>query len=304
MKAENKFVAKDWITAEDEFAQVVNIVEQYYEPFDKETDEEGCKMGDHKQTLIAYRPFCTHKGRILHGKTRIVYLESCNWIHPLTPADKELLEDILKQKPTQFARWLSQQKPAEDYITIYVKTEEGKAQASMRALRKVAKNLPDRFTFSVLATCMQDTLSLDISVISNCRPDGSYFEFTLLYRLEEQQGKETLFFKIGKWDYTEPKKDEDTLASIFTFEMVFISMAQLVNRYRQKHPSPNLDALMDALHDTWKALYHHDWEKSPLAKDFFDHAPKKCITLTWLIQLSVYSYPDMQKNCKSSISPD
>lgn len=269
----NTFKAGDWIIAEDVFAQIECITSLYYEPFDSETKTD-VRVGDYKQTLIAYHEFCTQRGRILSGKAQIKDLECCYGIKQLSPADTRSLKQIISTKPEKLTEWKNKCKSAVDYITLYAQTDKGEAKNTLSKIRKAIKALPSTFSYATLQKTLQDIFTEKALTLSTECKGEDYISFALFYKLEEQKEKELTFFKVGALDYTDPAEDEAMLSTLITFEEVFLSMARITNWYNHNHPSKELTDFMETLHTTWHALFHHKWKECPLAKDFYDNAPK------------------------------
>ena len=81
-------------------------------------------------------------------------------------------------------------------------------------------------------------------------------------------------YAVKELDYVEPEEERDVVDGFFSFECVFMLLANLVAVYNQKHPSDGNGEFMRHLDCIFKALVEHDWKGCPVAKDFFDNAPK------------------------------
>lgn len=271
MKDKNIFKPGDWIMVEDEFAMVESVFPAYYEPFDK-TDEEE-KVGDYKHTIISYHTFCNLNGRVLSSKAQIKYLEFCEWIKPLTESQRATLESIKAKKASGFAKWEEKCKAATDYLSIDVNAQKGQARKALSKLRKAAKQLPDRFTYSDLQAILDSIPELEVnSATASESTAKDHISFELCYILKEQKGKCLSFYKIRNFDCTED------LSSVMNFEFLFASMYQLVVLYNKERNSEELTALAAKLKKTFFALVNKDFENNPLAKDFYKHSPRTVYT--------------------------
>lgn len=65
--------AGDWIWAEDEFAMVECVQKIYYEEFDDEVAYGERKVGDYKETVVAYRGFCGRRGGLKKNRARAAF---------------------------------------------------------------------------------------------------------------------------------------------------------------------------------------------------------------------------------------
>lgn len=257
----------DWVMVEDEFAVIDSVFDAYFESFDALEDD--VKVGDYKHTIIAYHTFCNLQGHVLSSKPKINYLDSCEWIKPLTEDQQALLNGIKAKKPVAFAKWEAKCKDAIDYISIDIPTEKGQARKALLKLRKAIKQLPDRFTYSDLQRMLDSIPEFDTESTADSESDAKdYISFELCYILKEQKGKFLFFYKIRNFDCTED------LSSFMNFEGVFVSLYQLVVLYNKEQNSEELTALAAKLKKTFFALVNHEFNANPLAKDFYEKAPK------------------------------
>lgn len=266
----NTFKPGQWIMVEDEFAVVESIFPVYYESFD-ETDEDT-KVGDYKHTIISYHTFCNLNGRVLSSKAQMKYLDFCEWIKPMTEDQRALLESIKAKKAIAFTKWEGKCKDATDYISIEVEIPKGQASKVLSKLRKATKQLPDRFSYSDLQTIMDSIPEIKANSVADNDSVKDDISFELCYILKEQKGKCLSFYKIRNFDCTED------LSSVMNYELLFISMYQLVVLYNKEKNSEELTALAEKLKKTLFSLFNLDFENDPLAKDFYKHSPKTVYT--------------------------
>lgn len=265
------FKPGDWIMAEDEFAKVESIFPMYYEAFDADEDL-GIKAGDYSNTVISYHTFCTLRGRVLSSKAQTKYLDFCDWIKPMTAEQAALLEKIREKKAEAFAAWEAKCKEAKEYVTIYVSTKKGHADAALSKFRKAVKTLPKKFAFSDVQTLLRSIPEIKADSANTACGDKDYISFELCYILKEQHGKHLTFYKIREMDCTA------SYSTFINFELVFVSLIHLIRVYGEETGSEKLRLLAEKLRLTFKALFNQDFKSDPLAKDFNKHAPKVLYT--------------------------
>lgn len=261
------FSSGDWIKVEDEFAIVECVVPMYLEPYDVHK-EDKVSIGEYKYTAIAYHTFCTLQGKVCSSKAQVKYLDFCNWIKPVTQVELSMIEEIKSKKAKAFGTWKSKWKDANEYFTIYVQTEKGKASDALSKFRKACKALSDRFTFSDLYIIMDAIPEIKAETASTGDVGGDYISFEVCYTLKEQKGNQLSFYKIREFDCAED------LSSFLNFEGVFISLYKLLSLYNQKHHSPKLDSVLPLLKEEFHGLFDQDFTSHPFARDFFKKAPK------------------------------
>lgn len=76
-----------------------------------------------------------------------------------------------------------------------------------------------------------------------------------------------------------------------TFETAFLSLARFIKEYDVIYPSEKNTVLLEQLKKIWSGLFHQNWKESPLAFDFFTHAPK-IQSYSYELAKDTVSYPE------------
>ncbi len=264
--------AGDWIWAEDEFAMVECVQKIYYEEFDDEVAYGERKVGDYKETVVAYRGFCGRRGGLKKNRARAAF-DGADWLRPVTDEELAVINKVIDNDVEAYRRWLERKAAVRDYVDVDVPVKEGTGRAELAKLKKAVKRLPPKFTFDELLE-QAKAEGFDMKPAEGGQPDDPRVSFTLRCNVGESRGCRRLFCGVKDIDCTEPDEDEAAFDRLITFEGVFILLGQTVKFYDNQHPSDDNKALLERLGHVFTALLNHDWKGCPMAKDYFKHAPK------------------------------
>jgi len=280
----NRFHVGQWLKNEEfdngiklceDFVQVECLHDLYYEPYDIEVLNGDNQEGDYKNTLITFRNFCDAKGKIKTAGTPHTAFLGVDTLSPLTPQEQSFIETLIANNKSKYEQWQTKRRAKKEELYIIGTVPQGTAKKTLPLVKKAIKKLPIPFTFTDLVSFIK---SRNIDIIcyadSDMANEEDYISFTLTYRFGEQRGKEILFSKVSQLDYTEREEEKLKLGRIFTFEMVFLSLARFVKLYDTKHPSSANAVLLENLQEVWHHLFHQDFKDCPIAKDFYTHAPR------------------------------
>lgn len=262
----------DWFIIEGCYAYVLAVHDIYYEVFHLEVLDDGCKQGDYNYSLVAYRIYCTLKGKRINRRPTYFWYGIEEWQN-LYYVEKEFLEKLLESDPDGFNRWKEGSVSPTEYEHIDIPVVSAKPKSVMNKFKKAIKQLSAPFTFADLMEVCQDIESMDWSHINEV--DNNYIVFNLTFTIGRHKGKCILFDKIKNIEYVDTEEEKRILESFFTFESCFLSLATFVNAYNCSYPSEKNVVLLSRLKEIWSGLFNHNWKEQPLAHDFFIHASKK-----------------------------
>lgn len=267
MEGVYSFKPGEWIMVEDDFARVESVFAMHCEAYDID-DEDDVKEGDYEWTVVSYHSFCNIRGRVNSSKAQIKYVDFCDWIRPLTGEERNLLERIKAKKAKAFEAWDAKCKAAKDYVQIYVGTDKGYGEVALSKFRKAARTLPERFTFADVQAKLASVPEIKANTASTVECSEDYIYFELCYFPKEQKGGHLSFYKIREFG------SRIDMSTFINFEMVFISLYQLVRLCGVENNSEELNVLADRLKKAALALSNEDAKSDALAKDFFKKAPR------------------------------
>lgn len=262
----------DWIITDNYYAYVLAVHNICYDAFDSEVQEDSSLQGTYYYSLVAYRVYCTAKGKRINRKpTYVTYgTEDCR---RLTSDEQKFISKLLESASNGFDKWKNESAIPSSFESISVPVLSAAPKSVMNRFKKAIKQLPSPFVFTDLLKVCADVGSMDWGHIGEA--DGNCISFDMCYTIGNHKGGSILFDKIKNIDYTDTEEDKRLLEQLFTFESAFLSLARFVKEYDFVYPSDKNAALLARLKEIWNGLFHQNWEEQPLARDFFTHAPKE-----------------------------
>lgn len=233
--------------------------------------ENSSLKGDYVYSLIVYRIYCTTKGKKINRKPAY-FTHGVENYRNLAPDEKNFISQLLKSNSDEFNNWKAGSVLPSEYEHIDLPVLSSTPKSAMNRFKKAIKQLTSPYTFNDLLKVCNDIKSIDWKHINEV--DDNYISFDMYFTIGNHQGNSILFDKIKKIDYTDSEEDNMTLESFFTFETAFLSLARFIKEYDAIYPSEKNTVLLEQLKKIWSGLFHQNWKESPLAFDFFTHAPK------------------------------
>lgn len=261
----------DWIIIENCYAYILAVHDIFYETFHTEVQEKSSLKGDYVYSLIVYRIYCTTKGKKINRKPAY-FTHGVEDYRSLAPDEKNFISQLLKSYSDEFNNWKAGSVLPSEYEHIDLPVLSSTPKSAMNRFKKAIKQLTSPYTFNDLLKVCNDIKSIDWKHINEV--DDNYISFDMYFTIGNHQGNYILFDKIKKIDYTDSEEDNMTLESFFTFETAFLSLARFIKEYDAIYPSEKNTVLLEQLKKIWSGLFHQNWKESPLAFDFFTHAPK------------------------------
>lgn len=262
----------DWIIIENCYAYVLATHDIYYEAFNHEVQEDSSLQGEYLYTFVAYRIYCTMKGKRINRKSSYFTYRIEDY-SVLTSDERIFISKLLELDTDGFEKWKESSILPSIYEDIRVPVQYSTSKSAMNKFKKAIKQLHSPFSFSDLLKVCSGIQSINWKQID--KVDDYYISFTLSFTVGNHKDNCILFDTIKHIDYTDDEEDKQILEQIFTFESTFLSHARFVKEYDSIYPSEKNYVFLARLKEIWSGLFHHNWKKQPLAFDFFTHAPKE-----------------------------
>lgn len=262
----------DWIIIENCYAYVLATHDIYYEAFNHEVQEDSSLQGEYLYTFVAYRIYCTMKGKRINRKSSYFTYRIEDY-SVLTSDERIFISKLLELDTDGFEKWKESSILPSVYEDIRVPVQYSTSKSAMNKFKKAIKQLHSPFSFSDLLKVCSGIQSINWKQID--KVDDYYISFTLSFTVGNHKDNCILFDTIKHIDYTDDEEDKQILEQIFTFESTFLSLARFVKEYDSIYPSEKNYVFLARLKEIWSGLFHHNWKKQPLAFDFFTHAPKE-----------------------------
>ncbi len=262
----------DWIIIENCYAYVLATHDIYYEAFNHEVQEDSSLQGEYLYTFVAYRIYCTMKGKRINRKSSYFTYRIEDY-SVLTSDERIFISKLLELDTDGFEKWKESSILPSIYEDIRVPVQYSTSKSAMNKFKKAIKQLHSPFSFSDLLKVCSGIQSINWKQID--KVDDYYISFTLSFTVGNHKDNCILFDTIKHIDYTDDEEDKQILEQIFTFESTFLSLARFVKEYDSIYPSEKNYVFLARLKEIWSGLFHHNWKKQPLAFDFFTHAPKE-----------------------------
>lgn len=262
----------DWIIIENCYAYVLATHDIYYEVFNSEVQKNSSLQGKHVHSLVAYRIYCTIKGKRINRKSSYFTYEIEDY-RMLTSNEQVFISNLLESDICEFEKWKNDSILPAVCEHIRVPVQFSSPKRTMNKFKKAIKQLPCPFTFTDLLKVCSDIKSINWNQIED--EEDSCISFTLSFTVGNHKDNCILFDKIKHINYTDLEENKLVMEQFFTFESAFLSLARFVKEYNAVYPSEKNEVLLARLKEIWSGLFHHHWKKQPLAFDFFTHAPKE-----------------------------
>lgn len=262
----------DWIIIENCYAYVLATHDIYYEVLNHEVQEDSSLQGKYLYTFVAYRIYCTMKGKRINRKSSY-FTYGIEDYSVLTSDERLFISKLLELDTDGFEKWKESSILPSVYEDIRVPVQSSTPKSVMNKFKKAIKQLHSPFSFTDLLKVCSDIQSINWKQID--KVDDYYISFTLSFTVGNYKDNCILFDTIKHIDYTGDEKDKQILGQIFTFESTFLSLARFVKEYDSIYPSEKNSVFLARLKEIWNGLFHHNWKGQPLAFDFFTHAPKE-----------------------------
>lgn len=262
----------DWIIIENCYAYVLAIHDIHYEAFNHEVQESSSLQGEYVYSLVAYRIYCTIKGKRINRKPSYFTYEIEDY-RMLTSNEQMFISKLSESDLSGFDKWKESSALPSGYEHLRVPVQSSPPKSVMSKFKKAIKRLHSPFTFTDLLKACSDIPSINWKQIDEV--DDYYLSFTLSFTIGNHRENCILFDGIKHIAYADAEEDKQMLEQFFTFESAFLSLARFVKEYDSIYAPETDTGFLAHLKEIWSGLFHHNWEEQPLAFDFFTHAPKE-----------------------------
>lgn len=271
-----------WVNFDGSLSFVVGFYPNYYEQYDAEVVNGENRTGERRERQIVLRDLYSDTGHRMKGTPHVFYLDAINPdLHPLTEQEQAKIDRFRQHQPEAWQRWIEDTTLCTDYVHLGFGVPREQLDNTAKALRKLAKQLPEAFTFADLIAHAA-TAGIDIS---GCTTDyrssfDTLVSFQLHFQVGERRGRQQLFHRITAIDTGDHEEDSRLLSGetpLFNYECLFLFIARNTKEYLALHPDTKLQAFFDLLKPAFLSLINNK-RNNELANLYRRWVPKRMFT--------------------------
>ena len=261
---------------------VVGIYTNYYEQYNAEVINGENKTGEQRERQIVLRDLYSDTGHRMKGTPHVYNLDAIKLdLHPLTEQEQAKIDRFRQHQPEAWQRWIEDDTICTDYVYLGFGVPREQLDTTAKALRQLAKQLPETFTFPDLVT---QAASTGIN-LSGCTTDyRNIFEtmvsFKLVFHVGERHGRQQLFRTVTNIDTGDREEDRRLLSGelpLFNYECLFLFIARNTKEYLALHPEPQLLAFFNLLKPAFFSLINNKRDNE-LTNHYRRWVPKRMFT--------------------------
>ena len=271
-----------WVNFDGCLSYVAGFYPNYYEQYDAEVIDEKNKTGERRERQIVLRDLYSDTGHRTKGTPHVYYLDAIKPdLHSLTEQEQAKIDRFRQHQPETWQRWIEDNTICTDYVYLGFGVPREQLDITAKALRRLAKKLPETYTFSDLVAQAAST-GIDLT---GCTTDyHNRFEtmvsFKLVFQVGERHGRQQLFRIVTDIETGDREEDRRLLSGelpLFNFECLFLFIARNTKEYLDLHPEPQLQALFNQLKPAFFSLINNKRDNE-LANHYRRWVPKQMFT--------------------------
>ena len=261
---------------------VVGIYTNYYEQYNAEVINGENKIGEQRERQIVLRDLYSDTGHRMKGIPHVYNLDSIKPdLHPLTEQEQAKIDRFRQHQPEAWQRWIEDDSIYTDYVYIGFGMPREQLNTTAKALRRLAKQLPETFTFPDLVA-LAATAGINLT---GCTTDyrnivETMVSFKLVFHVGERHRRQQLFRTVTNIDTGDREEDRRLLSGelpLFNYECLFLFIARNTKEYLALHPEPQLLAFFNLLKPAFFSLTNNKRDNE-LANLFRRWVPKRMFT--------------------------
>ena len=261
---------------------VVGIYTNYYEQYNAEVINGENKIGEQRERQIVLRDLYSDSGHRMKGIPHVYNLDSIKPdLHPLTEQEQAKIDRFRQHQPEAWQRWIEDDSIYTDYVYIGFGMPREQLNTTAKALRRLAKQLPETFTFPDLVA-LAATAGINLT---GCTTDylnnfETMVSFKIVFQVGECHGRQQLFRNVTDIDTGDREEDRCLLSGklpLFNYECLFLFIARNIKEYLALHPEPQLQVLFNLLKPAFFSLINNKRDNE-LTNHYRRWVPKRMFT--------------------------